>query len=255
MTEQLQIRIHGDPALPVLVYLPGTHGDWTLIGNFRQAFDCRVRFVEFTYPRTLEWSLVQYADAVEAALLEQGITHGWVVGESFGSQVAWQLVAPGRRFCAEGLVLAGGFIRHPFLWEVRAARVFFDRISLAWMTRLLGTYARLARFRFRKSPVTIAGIQEFVERRTELDQRAIVHRLRLIHGHDPREIAGAVTVPVYQLTGFFDPAVAWPWVRRWLRKHCPALKDSRVILSADHNVLGTAPGESARQVLQWMAGH
>jgi len=36
-TEVLQMRVHGDAGLPALIYLPGTHGDWTLITGFRQA--------------------------------------------------------------------------------------------------------------------------------------------------------------------------------------------------------------------------
>src|SRR3954449_4592510 len=87
--ESLQIRIHGDASLPVLVYLPGLHGDWTLIGRFRRALRERVRFVEVTYPRTLDWSLDDYAAALEKVLRENGIESGWVIAESFGSQVVW----------------------------------------------------------------------------------------------------------------------------------------------------------------------
>ena len=61
-----QLRIHGDASLPTLIYLPGLHGDWTLVGGFREAVDGRVRFVEMTYPRTLTWSLDDYAAAIEA---------------------------------------------------------------------------------------------------------------------------------------------------------------------------------------------
>jgi len=53
MAEELQLRIHGEGSLPTLIYLPGLHGDWTLIGGFRQALAGRARFVEVTYPRTL----------------------------------------------------------------------------------------------------------------------------------------------------------------------------------------------------------
>ena len=40
MPEKLEIRIHGDASRPTLVYLPGLHGDWTLIGQ------CKVGFME-----------------------------------------------------------------------------------------------------------------------------------------------------------------------------------------------------------------
>jgi len=62
--ERLRIRIHGDVGKPTLIYLPGLHGDWTLVTRFRLAIQDRYRFVEFTYPRTLEWSLEDYAEAI-----------------------------------------------------------------------------------------------------------------------------------------------------------------------------------------------
>ena len=73
MSEQLQLRIHGDDSLPPLIYLPGLHGDWTLVGGLLQALNGKVRFVEITYPRTLDWSLEDYAAAIEAALVVKGI--------------------------------------------------------------------------------------------------------------------------------------------------------------------------------------
>src|SRR5437870_12593318 len=112
MTEQLQIRIHSDASLPTLIYLPGLHGDWTLVTSFRLAIADRVRFVEFTYPRTLTWSLEDYAAAVEGELLANGIKSGWLLGESFSSIVAWAMIARNaageNRFDIEGLILANG---------------------------------------------------------------------------------------------------------------------------------------------------
>jgi len=93
VVEELLVRVHGDASLPTLVYLPGLHGDWTLVTSFRAAVAGRVRFVEFTYPRTVTWSLEDYADAIESALIEHGIDRGWLLGESFGSQPAWRLIA------------------------------------------------------------------------------------------------------------------------------------------------------------------
>jgi pimeloyl-ACP methyl ester carboxylesterase len=287
--EQLQVRIHGGAALPSLVYLPGIHGDWTLVGSFRAALAGRVRFVEFIYPRTLTWGLAEYAAAVEAALLTRGVSHGWVVGESFGSQVAWGLCwdslidiesgrrparvavppcrsssvlckeegppasAPsGLRFQTDGLVLAGGFVRYPAMWGVGLARRLGRSVSLTWLTRFLGFYAKCARIRHCRAPETLASIDEFIARRNELDRQAIVHRLRLIQDNDPRPIARRTRVPVYVLSGCLDPIVPWWLVRAWLRRHCPGYRGGKAILLADHNVLGTSPRRAARQVLQWI---
>ena len=251
MTEKLEIRVHGDAALPALIYLPGLHGDWTLIGSFRRAVALRVRFVEMTYPRTLTWSLADYAQAIETALAEQGIARGWLLGESFGSQVLWNLVARGR-FPIEAVILAGGFVRHPMRWGVRLAERLGGGLPLSLLTRLMFGYAKVARFRYRHSPETLASLHEFIARRTEPDRRAAVHRLRLIAQNDLRPVARQVKVPVYGLTGLIDPVVPWCWVRPWLKKNCPSLRDYRIIRGADHNVLATTAQPAADQVLRWM---
>ena len=66
--EEVQIRIQSPSASPTLIYFPGLHGDWTLIGGFCEALNGRARFVEITYPRTLMWSLNDYAAGIEEAL-------------------------------------------------------------------------------------------------------------------------------------------------------------------------------------------
>jgi pimeloyl-ACP methyl ester carboxylesterase len=251
VTELLRIRVHGDAGRPTLVYLPGLHGDWTLVGGFREALGGRVRFVEFTYPRSLSWSLEDYAAAVEEALTAANVRKGWLLGESFGSQVVWPLLARGK-FQTQGIILAGGFVRHPLGWAVPLAQKFCASIPLNLLTSILFAYAKVARFRFRRSPGTIAGIQEFIARRTELDRQAAVHRIRLVGQSDPCSVAREARVPVHALTGVLDPIVPWFFVRRWLRRHCSRLTEYRILWRADHNVLGTAPKESAQQVLRWM---
>ncbi|MGA3163408.1 MAG: alpha/beta hydrolase [Verrucomicrobiota bacterium] len=253
MSEELQLRIHGEASLPTLIYLPGLHGDWTLIGGFREAVGGKVRFIEFTYPRTLTWSLDDYAVAIETALSHNGITRGWLLGESFASQVVWAMVVRGK-FPVQGVILAGGFVKHPMRWAMRLApNSFVGRISTALFVRIIFGYAKIARFRYRHSPETLATIDEFVVRRTALDRRAAQHRLHLIAQYDPRLIAGQTRLPVFGLSGFLDPIVPWPFVRRWLRKNCPALRNYKIIGRADHNVLTTAPKEAAKQVLEWMS--
>ena len=251
MDEEPQLRIHGDVTLPTLIYLPGLHGDWTIIGGFRHAIEGRVRFVEFTYPRTVTWSLDDYAAAVESTLAKNGITGGWLLGESFSSQVVWAMVARGK-FRAQGVILAGGFVKYPMQPALRLAEKITGRISTRLLVWIIFGYAKIARLRYRLSPQTLAAIDEFVARRTELDRRAAQHRLRLVAENDPRLIARQATLPVFGLSGWFDPLVPWPWIRRWLRNDCPALRDYKVIRKADHNVLSTAPCAAAQQIMAWI---
>lgn len=253
MEELVQIRTHGDPAAPALIYLPGLHGDWTLIGRFRHAINDRARFVEITYPRTLTWSLDDYAAGVEKALAAEGIGQGWLLAESFGSQVAWRLLES-KQFSARGMILAGGFVRHPTLWAVRLAGKCLGAISFRLLTRILFGYARVARWRHRHSPETVRALQEFMERRTPLDHQAATHRLGLLSRSDSSASARNAAVPVYGLTGLFDPIVPWWWVRSWLRSNCPALREYHVIRRSDHNVLSNAAVEAAALVAGWMKG-
>ena len=251
--EIIQRRVHGDTSLPTLIYLPGLHGDWTLVSSFRAAVSGRVRFVEFAYPCRTDWSLNDYAAAVVDELAAHGITRGWILGESFGSQIAWKILerADGR-FQPSGLILAGGFVRHPMIWGVHLFR--FAQRSIPWpcYRLMLKFYARYARLRHRHAPETFASIDEFVRRRTKADNRAIASRYPLIARHDPRNLARRTTLPVHALAGFFDPIVPWPLVHPWLRRNCPGFRERRIIFNADHNVLGTAPQKAAEQVLQWM---
>ena len=251
MSEELQLRIHGAALLPTLIYLPGLHGDWTLAGGILNALGGQVRFVEITYPRTLDWSLDDYAAAIEAALARAGITRGWLLGESFGSQPLWALVARGQ-FAAQGAILAGGFVKHPMRPMICWAEWLTGRLSNRFFIWIIFGYAKVARFRYRHSPQVLARLDEFLARRTDLDRRAAQHRLHLIAEYDARPIAAHTQVPVFGLSGLVDPIVPWPLVRGWLRKHCPAMRDYRVIRTADHNVLATAPRASARLILQWM---
>ncbi len=247
----IQVRISGGPELPTLIYVPGLHGDWTLVGSFRKAVKGRVRFVEMTYPRTLTWSLDDYARSIAKALCREGIPAGWLLGESFGSQVVWALIREGRFDCT-GIIMAGGFVKHPARWGVQMAVRLCGSIPLRAITTILFGYGRMARFRFRKAPDVAAGINEFIARRTELDRHAAVHRLRLILHNDFTLVAATTQKPVYCISGLLDPVVPWWFVRRWLRSHCPALRDYRVIPGADHNVLGTAPKAASDLIVNWM---
>jgi pimeloyl-ACP methyl ester carboxylesterase len=137
-------------------------------------------------------------------------------------------------------------------WAVRLSEIIFGRISMALLVWLIFSYGKIARLRYRYSPEVIADIDEFIVRRTDLDRRAAQHRLHLITANDPRPIARHTTLPVYYLSGGIDPIVPWPFVKRWLRKHCRAWRECKIIGTADHNILGTAPAKAASQILDWM---
>jgi pimeloyl-ACP methyl ester carboxylesterase len=250
--DQIQLQVHNSGARPTLIYLPGLHGDWTLIAGFRQALNGRVRFVGCAYPQTLTWSLDQYAAAVESVLAQNDITSGWFLAESFGSQLVWRLSARGK-FRVEGVVLAGGFARHPVPWGAKLAATLGRQIPLTLIKVTFQIYGQISRWRFRGCPETLAGITAYIAR---LDQRcrlAAVHRLHLVAQSDPRSAARNLSAPLYAAGGGLDPIVPWFYVRTWLKRECPALRDYKIFWRADHNVLGTAPAAAAEQILSWIS--
>jgi pimeloyl-ACP methyl ester carboxylesterase len=253
---ELQMRIHGEAKRPTLVYLPGLHGDWTLVSSFRVALGDRVRFVEFTYPRTVTWSLEDHARAVLDKLAGHGVREGWILAESFSSVVAWGVVeqAAAAGFTVKGVILSGGFVRYPFPFMVHLGRALNRGVPL-WMVKMFcWIYGRYAVLRHRQAPETLEGVAEFVRRRCEeADRQAMNHRYGLILQSDARELVRNADIPIYQLCGFVEPVVPWWPVRRWLRCHCQSYKGSRLIWRADHNVLGTAPRVAAEQVVSWMS--
>jgi pimeloyl-ACP methyl ester carboxylesterase len=268
MPAECQIRVHGDATLPTLIYLPGLHGDWTLVSSFRAAAAGRVRFLEFAYSLNPHATLDDYANDVLTALNRHAVTDGWLLGESFGSQIAWALLqrngaappnGPGIQHPASGitfhgLVLAGGFVQHPWPWGAQLLRWQTARTPGWLLQRLLIGYERYAGFRHRHAPETRASIREFVERRRAPgDAEAIQARLKLIAGNDPRPIARCVTQPVHYLAGLVDPLVPFPLVRHWLRRHCPGYRGGVTVWNADHNILATQPARSAAFVLKCMA--
>jgi pimeloyl-ACP methyl ester carboxylesterase len=259
MSEALQIRIHAPDATPILVYLPGIHGDWTLAGRFRRALNGRAGLAEFTYPRTTAWDLSDYAAGVEDALIAHGIRRGWIIGESFSSQVAWAMVArqaagegAPRGFQIDGVILAGGFVRYPFDWEVAAGYWLNEHLPRAFWTLGMSCLVRAVRLLARRDPATAEDVTEFVARRTAEDLRAIQHRMGLIRDHDLRPVAAACRLPVYQLTARADFIVPWRPVRRWLRAECPGYRTTRAVPFSTHTVLFSKPQLAVRQVFDWI---
>ena len=163
--------------LPTLILpCPGMHGDWTLIGGFRSSRMLgKVRFVEMTYPRTLTWSLDDHAAAIEEALAQNGISTGWLLGESFGSQPLWAMMGRGK-FQAQGVILAGGFVRHDGFYFMRLTEAIVGRLSTKFFVKIVFGYAKFARFRYRRSPETLATLDEFIARRTPEDNQAAQYR-------------------------------------------------------------------------------
>lgn len=251
--ERLLIRVYGEADKPTLIYLPGSHGDWSVIAGFRNQMLTDFRFVEFTYPRTQTWTIEQYGNAIAKALVEERITSGWVLGESFGSQIAWQLCRA-EQFDCLGVILCGGFVRHPFPWGA----ALFGHFCKWLLSReknfpfLLRRYEKWVMHHYEATPERATSLVEFKSRRAASDGMAAVHRLRLIQHNDPREVLKRYKGPVFYLGGFWDPLVPWYLVKPWLKRNCNRYAGGMIIREADHNVLFSAPTKSARTIKEWI---
>jgi len=207
MDERIEIRIHGDATLSTLIYLPGLHGDWTLITGLRNDLAGHVRFVELMYPRTNTWSLEDYADAISAKLMEHDLTRGWLLGESFGSQIVWQLLAKTNSnsgqtgtwqvefFRPTGVILAGGFVRYPFPTALKFMQIWFERLPTWAIRSSFCAYAVCVRLPQCIKPEIFESVREFVSRRTQKDVAAMAHRLKLMRSNDPSPAASKTSIP------------------------------------------------------------
>ncbi len=210
----------------------------------------QVRLVEFAYPRKPGWTLKPHAEGIARALKENNITSGWLLGESFGSQILWALQEmPDQTFHTEGIILAGGFVRYPIMPLVHLARFLCLLVPVwfwHWFLKLHRAYSQ----RFRG--VAADDAEEMLQRQWNANRETFRHRLQLIAKNDPRETARKISCPLYYLSGSIDPIVPWYLVQPWLRKNCPTLAGEKIFL-ADHNILGSAT-DSARQILGWIMG-
>jgi pimeloyl-ACP methyl ester carboxylesterase len=194
----------------------------TLFTSFRIKAAQELEVVEFVYPRNTTWSLEDYAHFVFQELERLSVKRGWLLAESYSSQVAWAMLPRGAEtdFVIDGIILAGGFVRYPIpALAALTANVMEIIPHFLWKT-LFSIYGRYAQFRHRRAPETKATVEELVRRRTREDFAAMVHRIRLIVGNDPSELARRASCPVYLVAGIIDPVVfAWP-VLLWLRRNC-----------------------------------
>jgi pimeloyl-ACP methyl ester carboxylesterase len=259
VSDELQIQVYGDATLPTVIYLPGLHGDSTCFTGCRNALAENARVVTVTYTCSTSETIEACAAEINRKLLSLQIGSGWLIGESFGSQIAWELLrinAPNASaeipaFRPEGVILAGGMVKHPWMWAMRTLRWVGGITPMPLYHAefvLFGLYLKLFHLPSREER---ESINEFVRRRTKFDRDAMRHRLWLLENYDPRPIAKQTRLPVYYLGGFFDPLVPVFQVRRWLRKNCPGFKGGKIIWRADHIVLASAARLSAKTILDW----
>ncbi|MGB9602610.1 MAG: alpha/beta fold hydrolase, partial [Limisphaerales bacterium] len=172
MDESVKIYINDPDKFPILVYLPGIHGDASLVGEFKKHIAGKVRFIEIEYPKNPDWEIQDYASAIESALLQCGVDECYLLAESFGSQVAWGLMSKHRAFKVNGIILAGGFVRHPFIPGVKIVKTLTGILSLRMIELWLKFYVWICKLFFRKERRDKKILKDFTRNRiNDADRR------------------------------------------------------------------------------------
>jgi pimeloyl-ACP methyl ester carboxylesterase len=248
--EQIEYQVSGPNDLPKLIYLPGLHGDWSLLSGFRANVYGSVQLIEMRYPNTRSWTINDYSNAIMKILFDINVNSGFILAESFGSQVAWALLANGYK--PKAVILAGGFVRYPFISILKNVKLIFRAIPYSILRIMLKAYALISRLRYLNARENFDNMTEFLRLRTDENRLAACHRLELIKRCDFRDMISHTDIPIFYLSGFWDPIVPWPFVISWLKDNCNSFCASKILINADHLVLATAPKDSANLIINWI---
>lgn len=253
----LQGLIHetsGPDEGPPAIYLPGSHGDPSMLAPARQHLNRELRLHEVTYPRAAEWRLPRYASALEDLMDVLELESAHLIGESFGSMVGLEfgLAHPGR---VRSLTMVGGFCHPVAQRRSSVARRALSHVPGPLLERGLELYTA---FRGSRGAVerdlSWAAIPH-VASQSHRTRRAVAGRLAEVGRADYRSVLHRVRFEVRYLGGGADTAVA---VRREIsllrnRLPEPARFRSHVIAGAPHAVLSTHPRPSAERIVGWIA--
>jgi aminoacrylate hydrolase len=239
----------GDPDAPPILYLPGVHGDWTPQVRARSILSRDFHFVETAYPRIENWSIDDYARALKEMLDGLGIESAHIVGESFGSLVAWQfgIANPDR---VRSFTLVGGFSRPPRFRVAAAAALkalpnnLLESAIDVYVAGKSAAGERRETFESGAYPAT----------RTPRGRRATANRMTIIQESDFRDQLKQIKFPVRYLGGARDIVVP---VRReiaTLLAHLPPHCDfqSELVAGAAHAIIASHPEETVEHMSRWV---
>jgi pimeloyl-ACP methyl ester carboxylesterase len=244
-------QAEGDPQAPAIIYLPGVHGDWTPQVRARPILSRDFHFVETAYPRTHHWSIDDYARALKELLDDLGIDSAHIVGESFGSLVAWKFgIANPERF--RSFTLVGGFSRPPRFRVAAAAAVALKSLPTNLLEAAIDLYvaAKSAAGEHRETFQSGA----YPAARTVRGRRATANRMTIIQESEFQNHLQEIRFPVRYVGGARDIVVP---VRREiatlgasLPPHCDF--QSALVAGAPHALIASHPEQTVQHILRWV---
>ncbi|NND90290.1 MAG: alpha/beta hydrolase [Granulosicoccus sp.] len=244
-------QVTGDDNDVSVLYLPGVHGCWTAMDKARPLLADSFRLIEVAYPLKADWSLHHYAQAVGKLLdsVDTGKVH--LIGESFGSLVAWYFadMSPDR---VSSHTLVGGLCRAPGQFRAGTARAGLTAIPPFAFNMIVDGYVALKNFQGETRH--LHGTKAYPAVRDSRGQKATANRMHLIQGVDIRHKLPGVDYPVRYIGGEKDRVVP---VKREIDtlRHALAdynLFDSYLIPDAPHAILASHPDTTVAHIIQWI---
>ena len=250
--EALVHQISGiDNAIPV-VYLPGVHGCWTPMDQARPLLAEKLQLVEVAYPLFDSWSLQHYAEALGALLDTLKIDSAHIIGESFGSLVAWQfgMIAPTR---IRSHILVGGLCRAPGLFRAATAQAGLSVLPPFAFSMIVDGY--IAYKNVKGEPREVSGVKAYPAVRESRGQKATANRMRLIQQTDFRQQLSTVRFPVRYIGGSRDRVVPVSREVHTLEQELPESSSfkSHLLVNAPHAILASDPEATVSDIVQWIS--
>lgn len=251
--KELAHQVTGPRDAPVIAYLPGVHGDWTANAAARGHLSRDTRLVELAYPHREEWTLPDFVAALIRLLDRLDVPAVHLVGESFGSLVAWEtgLTQPDR---VKSLLLVGGFVQPPSFRVATSAKWVLRGIPTSILEMGIDSYVY---YKSRKGEQRLAGsngVQPYPATRSHSGKRATASRMAIIERTDMRRRLHEVPHPVRYIAGDTDRVIP---VRRELKalvEHLPAhcTFESHLIDRAPHAIIASHPEATASVLTRWV---
>lgn len=252
----LLTRISGPAEAPVVVYLPGLHGDWTPMWRAQGLISRNHRLIEVAYPRSAtDWTLDDYVARVEALLERLGVGGVHLLAESFGSLVGWGVCcrSPER---TKTLMLAGGFCSTPGRLRVALGGAIMRLLPPGTLDRMVDLYlVYLIKRGF--PPDAFRRDDFFPAARTRQGWLSARNRLKIIRDTDVRERLCELRLPVLYFGGAWDLIVP---VRREIatikgRLHPECCFQSVLYPQAPHAIIPARATTVAGLIGEWVERH
>lgn len=250
---ELVYQVSGPTDAPAIVYLPGVHGDWTPNEAARMHLTRGARLVEVAYPRREEWALGDFAASLVRLLDRLDIGSAHLVGESFGSLVAWEagLTQPDR---VSSLLLVGGFVQPPPFRVATSAKWFLRGLPTPALEMGIDAYVHYKSRKGERRLGKSEGVSPYAASRTRGGKRATANRMAIIERSDFRERLSRVPHPVRYIGGSNDTVIPVARELSTLRQHLPAHTtfESQLIDGAPHAIIVSHPEITTGALTRWV---